>query len=75
MSTTSEAIARFAPPERGCYIEGELPLQYLPSVFYRYEMSNCLFEAAYERILEECKCMPSFHQVCKHIMKTMMCKP
>jgi hypothetical protein len=25
---------------------------------YRYEMSNCLFEAAFEKILEDCKCAP-----------------
>ncbi|CAB4068103.1 ASICN [Lepeophtheirus salmonis] len=30
---------------------------------YRYEMSNCLFEAGYEKILEECNCTPSFHQL------------
>lgn len=27
MSTTPEAIGRFSPTERGCYIEGELPLK------------------------------------------------
>ena len=59
-STTPEARDRFDPKDRGCYVEGELPLKYLPSKFYRYEMSNCLFEAAYEQILEECKCMPRF---------------
>ncbi len=42
---------------------GELPLKYLPSDLYRYEMSNCLFEAAYEKILSDCNCTPSFHQV------------
>ena len=63
MSTTPEAIDRFSPMERGCYVEGELPLKYLPSDFYRYEMSNCLFEAAYEKILEDCNCTPSFHQL------------
>ena len=26
-------------------------------------MSNCLFEAAYERIIHDCNCMPSFHQL------------
>jgi hypothetical protein len=31
-------------------------------VFCRYEMSNCLFEAAYEEILHRCNCTPSFHQ-------------
>ena len=25
---------------------------------YRYEMSNCLFESAFENILKECKCFP-----------------
>ena len=24
-------------------------------------MSNCLFEAAFEKILEDCKCAPGFH--------------
>jgi hypothetical protein len=57
------AISRFSPMERGCYVEGEMPLKYLPAYFYRYEMSNCLFEAAYERILAECNCTPSFHQL------------
>ena len=28
---------------------------------YRYEMSNCLFEAAFEQILKDCKCAPGFH--------------
>ena len=28
---------------------------------YRYEMSNCLFEAAFEQILETCHCAPGFH--------------
>ena len=37
--------------------------QYLPSKFYRYEMSNCLFESAYENILKKCNCTPSFHQL------------
>ena len=30
-------------------------------VSFRYEMSNCLFEAAFENILERCKCAPGFH--------------
>ena len=28
---------------------------------FRYDISNCLFEAAYEKILEECQCTPYFH--------------
>ena len=58
MDTTQEARKRFEPSDRGCYEEKELPLEYLPSHLYRYEMSNCLFEAAYEEILKQCNCAP-----------------
>lgn len=35
MVTSLEARARFPPPLRGCYFEGELSLKYLPREFYR----------------------------------------
>ena len=50
ISTSENAKRRFSPEDRGCYFKDELPLLYLPSKFYRYEMSNCLFEAAYEEV-------------------------
>ena len=28
---------------------------------FRYDISNCLFEATYEKVLEECNCTPYFH--------------
>ena len=28
---------------------------------YRYDIGNCLFEATYQKVLEECKCTPYFH--------------
>ena len=47
------AKARFSPAERDCYTESEIELKYLPKDHgYRYEMSNCLFEATFEHILE-----------------------
>ena len=52
---------RFSPSERGCYFEGELGLKYLPRGLYRYGISNCLFEATYEKVLEICRCTPYFH--------------
>ena len=54
-STTAEARSRFSPLERGCYFEGELGLKYLPRGLYRYGISNCLFEATYEKVLEICR--------------------
>lgn len=54
-----QALERFTPEERDCYMEDEIDLKYLPKDHgYRYEMSNCLFEAAYEKILEVCRCAP-----------------
>ena len=48
-STSNAAHTRFTPEERGCYFDHELPLTYLPTQWYRYDINNCLFEAAYEK--------------------------
>ena len=48
-TTTNAARNRFTPEERGCYFDHELPLTYLPREWYRYDINNCLFEAAYEK--------------------------
>ena len=59
ISTSANAMSRFTPEERDCYSEKEISLKYLPASHgYRYEMSNCLFESAFENILKECKCYP-----------------
>ncbi len=59
--TTDQAKWRFSPEERGCYFDGELEFQYLPSSLYRYSLTNCLFAATYDEILEKCQCVPFFH--------------
>ena len=65
ISTSKNAMERFTPEERDCYSEDEISLKYLPRDHgYRYEMSNCLFESAFENILRECKCVPGK----KHIL-------
>ena len=53
LSTSEAAKNRFSPEDRGCYFKDEMPLKYLPSKMYRYEMSNCLFEAAYEEVAQK----------------------
>ena len=46
----------------------------------RYQFGNCLFEAAYEKIVETCQCLPSYHvaggeyQECQGDNKTCMNK-
>ena len=57
--TSENAMRRFSPAERDCYSEDEISLKYLPRDHgFRYEMSNCLFESAFENILRVCKCFP-----------------
>ena len=61
-TTTESAIFRLSPEERDCYTDDEISLKYLrPKDGYRYGMDNCLFIAAFEQILEECKCYPGFN--------------
>ena len=62
-STSYAAQARFTPEERGCYFDHELNLTYLPKKWYRYSINNCLFEAAYEKVLQHCHCTPFFHNI------------
>ena len=68
--TSKSAMKRFSPSERDCYSEEEISLKYLPSDHgFRYEMSNCLFEAAFENILRECKCFPGRIIFTKYVPK------
>ena len=61
-------MQRFSPAERDCYSEDEISLKYLPRDHgFRYEMSNCLFESAFENILHKCKCFPG-----KNIIQDMV---
>ena len=61
--TTDGALNRFNPEERGCYTDDEIALKYLPRTSgYRYAIGNCLFEAAFENVLEQCKCYPGYNQ-------------
>ena len=64
IATSRNAMQRFTPAERDCYSEDEISLKYLPRDHgYRYEMSNCLFESAFENILKQCKCFPGRKRV------------
>jgi len=60
-TTTKAAQERFSPEERGCYSQREVMLKHLPYGMYRYDIGNCLFEAAYDEVLDRCNCTPYFH--------------
>ena len=56
-------MSRFDPKGRGCYLDEEISLKYLPRTNgYRYAIGNCLFEAAFENVLERCKCYPGYNE-------------
>ena len=59
--TTEEAVKRFTPYERKCWIESEIGFHYIPyDNWYQYSMPNCLFEAAMQEAHRTCDCIPSF---------------
>lgn len=76
-TTTEAAKTRFSPEERGCYSDREVMLKHLPYGMYRsglrtdiitlsrgclrYDIGNCLFEAAYDEVLDKCSCTPYYH--------------
>lgn len=73
--TTPAAIHRFQPSERQCYTDTEMDLQYVPSnQSFRYGLSNCLVEAAYQRIVSGCNCTPPFHRGFQQNMPSLICQ-
>ena len=64
LMNTSEAVRnRFSPQQRNCYFEDEIQLLHLPHInSFRYEISNCLFEATLQKIEENCHCVPAYFQ-------------
>ena len=49
---------RFDPNHRQCYFEDEFEFKFLPDEDFKYQMSNCLFEALMERTIYTCGCHP-----------------
>ena len=64
MRTTESTKNRFSPEDRQCYFEDEIKLLHLPHINgFRYDISNCLFEATLQEIEKQCQCIPSYFQV------------
>ena len=38
----------------------------ISAFFYRYSLTNCLFAATYDQVLEKCQCVPFFHTMAFH---------
>ena len=63
MNTTESVKNRFRPSDRHCYFEDEIELLHLPRDYsFRYEISNCMYEATLQRIEVDCQCVPSYFQ-------------
>ena len=58
---TADSLANLSPEERQCYQDHEVDLKYVSrDKGYHYDMNNCLFNFALDRILTVCKCRPIF---------------
>ena len=63
MNTTESVKSRFPPSDRNCYFEDEIQLLHLPhGNSFRYDISNCLFEATLQKIEVDCQCVPAYFQ-------------
>ena len=58
---TPEALQSLGPKERQCYQDSEVDLKHVSKERgYHYDMNNCLFNFALDRILKTCRCRPIF---------------
>jgi hypothetical protein len=65
-TTTTATIQRFSPIERNCWKESEINFRFIPYVdFYRYSMTNCLYEAAMQEANKTCGCVPGHIRLSK----------
>ena len=46
-------------------------MSYLDKSLYRYSMANCLFNAAYHKILTECECLPDLHDSSNNLQQNI----
>ena len=61
LRTTEDAVKRFSPYERKCWVESEIGFEFIPyEYWYQYSMSNCLYEAAMQEAFRTCDCIPTF---------------
>ena len=59
--TTEDAISKFDPIDRKCYVEGENTLDRVPyDEGFTYDMTNCLIDQGIMNIYWTCRCRPSF---------------
>ena len=62
VNTTNEAISRFDPNTRGCYVDEEFHFKTLTwNAGYRYSLRNCLFASLIEKVVANCSCMPNYY--------------
>ena len=55
-SLDSIPLFRFYHHDRGCYSSKEVSFRALPKDLFRYSYENCLMEASFQALKDNCKC-------------------
>ena len=64
IETSQAAKDTIIPQRRGCFFDDEIRLGDInQETGGRYEMTNCLFQAAADQIRERCKCDPGHYEI------------
>ena len=68
IETSQTAKDTIIPERRGCFFDDEIRLMDIhQDTGGRYEMTNCLFQAAADQIRERCKCDPGHYEIKSNI--------
>ncbi len=61
VNTSENVITRFTPLQRDCYNDDEFHLKAFNwDDGFRYSMTNCLYAALFEKIIQNCSCVPNY---------------
>jgi hypothetical protein len=61
VNTSETVITRFTPLQRDCYSDDEFHLKAFNwDDGFRYSMTNCLYAAQLEKIVQNCSCVPNY---------------
>ena len=66
---------RFDTDRRQCYTDDEFLFKYLPrDDGYQYSMKNCLYAAYFEKVFDNCSCIPDSYRSSNEVVNLTPCQ-